>query len=222
LGTIRRVDESRTSAVIQRYLDDLAEASGDSEAEPVIRELLARSVDRLRLLCAHLLHRGYPRLTKGPLNLSSDEVLSAVVERMLKAMRQVRPATVRQFFALASQHMRWELNDLARRLDAGQAMMELHESWGVAAAEPRTSDPDAPAPGSTLSRILAAIDELDEEEREVFNLVRLQGMGTSEAARLVGVSAKTVQRRLKRSLIMLAERVGDLGPDADPPPSQHA
>ena len=52
-----------------------------------------------------------------PLNLQAEEMLSAVVERLLKALREARPATVRQFFALASQHMRWELNDMARRLD---------------------------------------------------------------------------------------------------------
>jgi RNA polymerase sigma-70 factor (ECF subfamily) len=43
-------------------------------------------------------------------------MLGAVVERLLKALRQVRPASARQCFALACQHMRWELNDVARRL----------------------------------------------------------------------------------------------------------
>jgi hypothetical protein len=43
-------------------------------------------------------------------------MLSAVVERLLKPLREARPETVRQFFALASQHMRWELNHLAHRL----------------------------------------------------------------------------------------------------------
>jgi RNA polymerase sigma-70 factor (ECF subfamily) len=33
---------------------------------------------------------------------------------------------VRQFFALANQHMRWELNDLARRLDEQPPAVELH------------------------------------------------------------------------------------------------
>jgi RNA polymerase sigma-70 factor (ECF subfamily) len=32
-------------------------------------------------------------------------MLSSVVERLLKAMRQVHPTTVRQFFALANQHI---------------------------------------------------------------------------------------------------------------------
>ena len=50
-----------------------------------------------------------------------------MVERLLKALREARPATVRQFFALAGQHMRWELNDLARRLDEQPAAVELHD-----------------------------------------------------------------------------------------------
>jgi RNA polymerase sigma-70 factor (ECF subfamily) len=50
-----------------------------------------------------------------PLNLHPDEMLGAVVECLLKAMREARPQTARQFFAPVNQHMRWELNDLARR-----------------------------------------------------------------------------------------------------------
>ena len=82
-----------------------------------MRALLDQAVRRLHQLCATLLHRSYLRLTRPPLNLQADEMLSSVVERLLKALREARPATVRQFFALAGQHMRRELNDLARRLD---------------------------------------------------------------------------------------------------------
>jgi RNA polymerase sigma-70 factor (ECF subfamily) len=214
---MRPVDASRTTAAVQRYLDDLADVSRSSEAEPVIRELLARAVNRLHLLCANLLHRSYPRLTRGPFNVSADEILGAVVERMLKAMRQIRPASVRQFFALASQHMRWELNDLARRLDKREIAIELRESWVTGPPE-KGADTGPPAPSPTLSRILSAIDELPEDEREAFNLVRLQAMGVSEAARVVGVSSKTIQRRLKRSLVLLTDRVGDLGSNQYPQP----
>src|SRR6266542_922066 len=116
------MDEEQTTVIVQRYLDELA---GDSPSEPVIRALLDRAVRRLHLLCASLLHRSYPRLTRPPLNLQADELLGAVVERLLKALREVRPGTVRQFFALASQHMRWELNEMARRLDEQPAAVEL-------------------------------------------------------------------------------------------------
>src|SRR6266550_9517189 len=128
LAMIPPVIEDRTTVVVQRYLNELAGVRGDAPAEPIVRALLGSAVNRLHLLCATLLFRSYPRLTRPPLNLQVDEMLSSVVERLLKAMRAVRPPTVRQFFALANQHMRWELNDLARRLDKEEAAVELRES----------------------------------------------------------------------------------------------
>ena len=47
--------------------------------------------------------------------------------------------------------------------------------------------------------MLEAIDGLPEDEREVFDLVRIQGLTQAEAAEVLGVSAKTVQRRLNRA-----------------------
>jgi RNA polymerase sigma-70 factor (ECF subfamily) len=194
--------EENSTAVVQRYLDALA---GDTPAEPIIRALLDRAARRLQLLCANLLHRGYPRLTRPPLNVQPDEVLGGVVERLLKALRAVRPQTVRQFFALANQHMRWELNDLARRLDEEPGAAELREGMVPA---PESSD-SALSPNTR--RMLQAIEELPEDEREVFGLVRVQGMSQVETADLLGVSAKTVQRRLNRGLLLLSEALSDLG-----------
>jgi RNA polymerase sigma-70 factor (ECF subfamily) len=196
------IDE-HTTAVVQRYLDELA---GDSPAEPLVRAMLDRAVRRLHLLCATLLHRSYPRLMHPPLNLHADELLGAVAERLLKALREARPRTVRQLFALANQHMRWELNDLARRLDGEPAAAELHEGF-------------VPSPPSSISglspdglRMLRAIDELPEDEREAFDLVRIQGLTQVEAAEVLGVATKTVQRRLNRALLILADELDDLRP----------
>ena len=195
--------EEHTTAVVQHYLDALA---GEMPAEPIIRALLDRAVRRLETLCANLLYRSYPRLTQPPVNLQPDELLSGVVERLLRALREVRPQTVRQFFALANQHMRWELNDLARRLDKQPGAVPLHEEFVAAPA----------SSGSGLSpegrRMLEAIDRLPEDEREVFSLVRIQGLTHGEAAEVLGVSPKTVQRRLNHSLVLLAEELEDLRP----------
>jgi RNA polymerase sigma factor (sigma-70 family) len=197
------MDDDRTTAVIERYLIALAE---DSPADPVIRALLERAVGRLKQLCANLLHRSYPRLVRPPSNLQADEVLGSVVGRLLKAMREVRPRTVREFFALANQHMRWELNDLARRLDDQPGRIELREGL-VMAAESSGSGlrPDA-------RRILEAIEGLPEDEREVFSLVRIQELTQVEVSQILGVSSKTVQRRLNRGLLLLARQLGDLNP----------
>jgi RNA polymerase sigma-70 factor (ECF subfamily) len=106
--------------------------------------------------------------------------------------------------------VRWELNDLARRLDDQPAAVELREGL-------------VPAPASSVSgltpdgrRMLQAIDGLPEDEREVFDLVRVQGMTQTEAAQVLGVSVVTVKRRLSRGLRLLTERLADLRPDEEP------
>jgi RNA polymerase sigma-70 factor (ECF subfamily) len=114
--------------------------------------------------------------------------------------------------------MRWQLNDLARRLDEQPAVASLPET-GVAGQ-----------PMSTISglspdgrRMLGAIDGLPDDEREVFDLVGIQGLTHAEAAGVIGASEKTVQRRLNRARLLLAERLADLRPtttgDANLPPA---
>ena len=193
----------QTTAAIQRHLDELAVGGRSVE---VVHALMDRSVRRLQLLCGSLLHRSYPRLTRPPLNLQVEEMLSAVVERLMKALQEARPGTVRQFFALASQHMRWELNDMARRLDKQPAAVAGVDG---AIAAPQDSD-------SRLSpdcrRMLDAIEQLPAEEREAFDLVRIQGLTQPEAAEVLGVAPRTVKRRLDRGLQLLATSLCDLRP----------
>jgi RNA polymerase sigma factor (sigma-70 family) len=197
------MDKESTTAVVQRYLDALA---GDAPAEPIIREILGRAVRRLERLCANLLHRHYPRLTRPPSNLDTAEMVGGVVEGLLKAMETIRPQNVRQFFALVNQHMRWQLNDLARRLDARPNFVELHEGSLVA---PASSDSAITPDGR---QILLAIENLPEDEREAFELVRFQELTQTEVAEVLGVSTKTVQRRLNRASLLLTRELKHLQP----------
>ena len=78
---------------------------------------------------------------------------------------------MRRFFALANQHMRWQLNDLARRLDERPTAAELTKT-GVA-AQPSSTASDLSPDGR---RMLEVIEGLPEDEREVFDLVGIQGL----------------------------------------------
>jgi RNA polymerase sigma factor (sigma-70 family) len=104
--------------------------------------------------------------------------------------------------------MRWEMNDLACRLDEHTPAVEIDEAVV----------PSAQSSGSQLNpnarRILEAIEGRPETEREVFSLVRIQEMTHAEVAGILSVSTKTVQRRLNLGLLLLAEKLGDLRPPA--------
>jgi len=119
------------------------------------------------------------------------------VERLIKALREARPASVREFFGLANQHMRWELNDLAWRLDDHTPPLELVDQL-VGESAPSESGLSA-----NMRRMLAAQGRLGAEEREVLELVRIQGLTHDEAAEVIGVSTKTIQRRLNRGRVLL-------------------
>lgn len=198
------MNEEPTTAAIQRFLVDL---QGGTPAEPVIRELLERAVERLRILCGSLLRRSYLRLMQPPLNLEIDELLDGVVAGLMTALQKVRPQTVRQFFALANQHMRWQLNDLARLLDKRPRLAAFSESGVMAPSESNDS-----CLSQDARRMLAAIESLPTDEREAFELVRIQGLSNTETATVVGVSVKTVQRRLNRARLLLAQQLADLDP----------
>jgi RNA polymerase sigma-70 factor (ECF subfamily) len=197
------MSQEPTTIIVQRYLCALGDGPN---RDATIRALLERAVERLRILCGGLLRRSYPRLTRPPLNVDTVEILGGVVERLLRALREVKPETVRQFFALANQHLRWELNALARRLDQEPVAEALPDTL-------KAADPSDSHVGPDGRRILEEIDRLPEEEREVFELVHLQAFTHAEVAETLGVATKTVQRRLNRALVVLAERLHDVQPN---------
>src|SRR5262245_29201638 len=87
-----------------------------------------------------------------------------------KPCRAARPATARQFFALACRHLRWELSDRARRLD---------KSFRTKPTECEER--------SVFRGVLSASSKQPQDEREAFDLVRIQGTSPSEAAEVLEV-----------------------------------
>ena len=100
---------------------------------------------------------------------------------------------------------------MARRLDEQPAAEELREELVPA---PASSDSGLTPNGR---RILTAIDQLPEGEREAFDLVQVQGLSQAEAARVLEVSVATVNRRLNRGLQLLTATLADLYPGEESP-----
>jgi hypothetical protein len=91
---------------LQGLIDRMA--AGDESARD---ELIGRAYQRLRRL-AHRMLQGFPRLRRFE---DTTDILNDTWPRLAQALKAVPPASVAEFFRLASRQMRWELLDLVQR-----------------------------------------------------------------------------------------------------------
>jgi len=77
-------------------------------------------------------------------------------------------------------------------------------------ANPGPSTDDLAGGAALRDRIGNAVAELPEDQREVFLLRQLQGLGFKEIAEVVGVPVNTVKSRMRYALERLQQGLGDL------------
>jgi RNA polymerase sigma-70 factor (ECF subfamily) len=189
------------SGQLQNWL--LRLRSGDQDA---LDELLRHVSGRLQRLTRQML-KSHPAVKRWA---ETDDVLQGALMRLVRAVQNVHPDSMREFFALATQQIRWELIDLARHyygphgLGANQADPdEEQEEEG-----PHQDKADLSFEPSSLAEwgeFHRKIDELPDEEREVVGLLFYQGLPQAEAAALLNVTVRTVQRRWHAALVRLHE-----------------
>ncbi len=181
------------SSDVQHWLTRLGE--GDAGARD---ELLNCACERLRRLTRKML-RSFPGVRQFE---ETDDVFQEAMLRLCGALRDVTPATVRDFFRLAALQVRRELIDLARRY-GGKEPPGAPEGGREAAGT--TDDPQRLAAWGDFHQ---AIGALPDEPREVFDLLWYQGLTQAEAAGLLEVSVTTVKRRWQAARRMVFRALG--------------
>ncbi len=189
-------DTPSQTARLQRCLDDLRR--GDLTARD---ELLRHVAGRLERLTRKML-RSYPGVQRWA---QTDDVLQNALLRLLRALGDVQPATVRDFFGLATVQIRRELLDLARHF---QGPLGLAVNQASQEAVPEQPDPThEPSALAEWREFHEQVATLPEEQREVVGLLFYQGLTQEEAAVLLGVAVRTLQRRWRAALLRLSEAV---------------
>jgi RNA polymerase sigma factor (sigma-70 family) len=180
----------------------LPRAVGGDEA--AVDALLRHCRDRLTIL-THRMIGDFQRVRRW---VDTDDVLQNALVRLLGALRNVQPQTPRDFYGLASLQIRRELIDLVRHYYGPEGMGAKHDSPAPASSSnpgrpelaDARQDPDSLAQWTELHEL---IDGLPAEEREVFGLLFYQGLSQADAAEVLNVSLRTLQRRWHDALCRL-------------------
>jgi RNA polymerase sigma-70 factor (ECF subfamily) len=197
-----------SSAAIQRRIDRLI--VGDESARAALLECASA---RLTRLTHRMLNRDFHRVQRWE---QTDDVLQGALLRLDRALRVVVPPTPRDFFRLAATIIRTELIRLVRHYYGPRGLGRHH--WTPAGPQGAGGLPESDEEPSDLTHEpgrLAAWTELHRQAgalpdslREVFDLLYYNGLSQAEAARVLGVSERTVKRRWAEARQRLFDALG--------------
>lgn len=198
-----------TTELVQRCLERLR--AGDATARD---DLLGYTQERLRRLARKLLRADFARLRRWE---ETDDVFQNAAWRLYRALADAPPQTPLEFHRLAALQVRRELLDLARRHYGPHGQAAHHASAvggdtdarGPAEAADDTHDPGRLDEWTEFHR---QVESLPDAERAVADLLFYQGLAQEEAAALLGVDVRTVQRRWQRVRLELHRKLKGGGP----------
>ncbi len=201
-------DPSFSTNRLQQWLDPVQ--AGDRAAQD---ELLRRVGSRLERLARKML-RGFPGVGRWA---EADDLVQNATLRLLRALRDVRPANTREFFGLAAEQMRRELLDMSRHFYGPQGEGANHASHanrspGEGNSSAALDPPDEIDAGQDLERWCAfheQVERLPVEEREVVSLVFYHSWTQAQSAELFQIDERTVRRRWQSACLKLRQLVGD-------------
>ena len=187
--------------------------------QPTAREeLLERSYQRFLLIARRLLDSSEFRNLRGRGVESAEVVNRTFLERIFKTNKsgldlldRQRFADPKEFIGAVANHICFCLKDIivaeqaAGRLKAkAEQKMRRENPEG---ARDRTVL-DAFVERENLANLILAMDELDEQDRQVINLRYIGEMSREDVAATLGVSTKYVTRHARQGLEELGKRLG--------------
>jgi RNA polymerase sigma-70 factor (ECF subfamily) len=204
------VHRADNSTALQSLLDRALE--GDDGA---YEELIGDASERLRRL-THRMLAGFPHVRRWE---ETDDVLQAALVRLYRSLGAVRPESTKAFFGLAATQIRRQLIDLARHYYGvyGEGALHHTDPGRQAADDPggvlaRASLADQPEDLLEWTAFHEAVDELPEEEKEAFSAVWYGGLSQKDVAKLLGVSERTIIRRMNRARLAIHDLLGGESP----------
>ena len=198
---------SPKTAVSDTQLQGLLDQS--LAGNPAAKEaLLHHACDRLLKLTRKMFH-GKPSLRRW---MQTDDVFQGSLVRLHRALSQTEVRDVRHFFNLATVQIRRELLDLARKTFGPHGIGRNHHTDSRPADETGGALhqlSDEPDNIEAWEEFHQRADRLPDLEKEVFGLIYYEGLEQLEAAKVLGVSERTIRNRWNRAKLLLSGELDD-------------
>lgn len=180
---------------------------------PPTDRLIDHSFEILRKMVRRML-KSFPNVHRWE---DTDDVLQISALRFHKAISKNSPDSPKHFFRLAGVLIRQTLIDLSRKHSRSNGYGANHDTnVGIelrAVATPRSGQREEPYGLMDWADFHRQIEQLPEKEREVFDLLWYGGLSQSEAAMILGLEIRTIQRRWRQARILLHQRRSGVCPD---------
>jgi len=161
-------------------------------AQPPFDTELVALLPRLRRFAHSLCQNG----------TDADDLAQATVERALRSRAQWQPGTRLDSWLYRIMRNLW--TDTVRSRGRREKFEAPEDAAEQVAEDPR----DAIEAQLELNRMMAAMQRLPEEQREVVALILIEGFGYRETAEMLGLPIGTVSSRLVRGRGALLEMMG--------------
>jgi RNA polymerase sigma-70 factor (ECF subfamily) len=200
------------TALIQSAIDRYN--AGQAQA---LDDLFARARQRLQGIARRMLHGSFERVAAQE---QTDDVMQEASLRLVKALAEVKIVTPAEFFRLSSAVMRRVLIDLARHHygpegSAAHRAAPPGDRTEASTPAPTAGSSNAPDKLAVWREFHERVEQLPEEQRQVFDLLWYQELSQEEAAGVLGVSVPTVKRRWRDAKLELIDVLGDNFPGLD-------
>lgn len=154
---------------------------------------------------------GYPGVRRWE---ETDDVYQTLLVKLHHALSEVSVSSPTEVFAIASTQIRRTLIDLARHYFGKRGIGANHFSDdqnqlpdGTPLITQKESTSSEPESIEQWSEFHSAVDSLEPEQKEVFQLIWYASLTQKEIATMLNVSERTVLRRLNRARLALADQI---------------
>ena len=171
------------------------------------RERLVRSAQNRLMRLTRKMLRDFPGVRRWE---ETDDVFQTAVIRLCRSLEFVVPQNSVALMRLAARDIRCALIDLARHYGGPQGQGANHDSSGGKSSVLRNAvrdDTHEPVSLTFWAEFHERVQELPEELQEVMDLLWYQGLTQPEAAEILQVTDRTVQRRWRQACLALHQNL---------------